>query len=216
MFVATNCYSLNSSERVAVSSLKAQYPSSTFLICKVTSTDEAIDLSAEMTSSDLESSHIPQTPAAAFIFASPTDAQYLANNVDAGLTCVNTFPAELLVGPKIPPSANTTRDQSSIFPRYKRQRFEESRPTVQKQTLQVLDEGVNLILQTENTKLKQWADSVEVPLKPTGQRSGKRMGFFDAAIMLSVATVGVPLLVGLGFVGRVLLRRYSSGKLVLY
>lgn len=216
LFVTTNYDSPSSSERVPVSSLKKQYPSSTFLVCNVTSADEAIDLTAEMANSDSESSHHPQTPAAAFIFASPTDAQYLANNVDAGLTCVNTLPAELLVGPKIPPSTNTIREHSSTFPRYKRQWFEDSRPTVQKQTLQVLDDGVNLIMQTDSTKLKQWADSVEVPLKPTGQRPGKRVGFFDVAIMLSVATVGVPLLVGLGFAGRVLLRKYGSGKLALY
>lgn len=136
----------------------------------------------------------------------------MANNVDASLTCVNTLPAELLVGPKLPPSENTTREQSSIFPRYKRQSFEESRPTVRKESPQVLDDGINVMLQSEDRKFQKWADNTEAPLKPTGQRPGKRLGFFDAAIMLSVASVGVPLLVGLGFVGRLALRRYGSGK----
>lgn len=186
----------------------ADLPSTTLFLNKVTSTDEAIDLSTEVTGSNNL-----QRPSAALIFASPADAQYLANNVDASLTCVNTFPAELLVGPKIPPSAKGSGEPSTaIFPRYKRHFFEDSRPTVQKQTLQVLNDGVDLTLQTGSKQFQQWVESAEVPLKPTGQRPGKRVGFFDAAIMLSLATVGVPLLVGLGFVGRLAFRRYGSGK----
>jgi len=181
----------------------------------VTSSDEAIDLSTELKDGNSESPQRPQTPAAAFIFANSIDAQYLANNVDASLTCVNTLPAEMLVGPKLPPSENTTGEKSSVFPRYKRQWFEESRPTVQNQNTQVLDDGINVILQSESKKFQKWADSTEIPLKPTGQRPGKRLGFFDAAIMLSVGSVAIPLLVGLGLVGRLVLRRYGSGKFTL-
>ncbi|KAK5064921.1 hypothetical protein LTR84_000755 [Exophiala bonariae] len=186
----------------------AGLPSTTLLLCKVTSTDEAIDLSAELGGTG----HI-QGPAAALIFASPADAQYIANSIDASLTCVNTFPAELLVGPKLAPSANRSGEASTaLFPRYKRHLFEDSRPIVQKQTLQVLNGGTDLIVQAETKTFRQWVDSAEVPLKPTGQRPGKAVGFFDAAIMLSLATVGVPLLVGLGFVGRFAFRRYGGGK----
>lgn len=187
--------------------MEAAASSTTLLLCKITSTDEAIDLS-----SDLTRTHHPQTAAAALIFASPSDAQYLANSVDAYLTCVNAFPTELLVGPKLPPSADRTDESSSVFPRYKRHLFEDSRPTVQKQSLGVLHDGVDALVQVETKKFRQWLQSAEVPLKPTGQRSAKGVGFFDTAIMLSLATVGVPLLVGLGFMGRLAFRRYGGGK----
>lgn len=77
----------------------------------------------------------------------------------------------------------------------------------------MLHDGVDALVQVESKKFRQWVHSAEVPLKPTGQRSAKGVGFFDAAIMLSLTTVGVPLLVGLGFVGRLAFRRYGGGKL---
>lgn len=64
------------------------------LIYSATSMDDMIDSIADLTGSPLDA------PSSAFIFASLPEANYLSNAVGADFTCINTFPVELLVGPK--------------------------------------------------------------------------------------------------------------------
>ena len=149
----------------------------TLTLCSMSSTETGIDLCAEMCGHE--------APAAAFIFASPESANYLARHVEAQLTAVNHIPLELLVGPRIP---NTI--VKNVFPRYSSAMFQQCRPQFSK----VSDVSERIGSPVINSvKLLSWANSLQGPLPDSGEKNGKRVDFFEQAIMtaagISLSTI---------------------------
>lgn len=143
----------------------------------MSSTETGIDLCAEICGHE--------APAAAFIFASPGSANYIARHVEAQLTTINHIPLELLVGPRIPRTG-----AKNIFPRYSSTMFQHCQPQLSK--VSAVSERVGgLVL--NSAKLLSWANSLQDPLADSGEKDGKRVDFFEQAIMtaagISLSTI---------------------------
>lgn len=181
------------------------------LLCSVTSTDSAIDLAVEFDHLKGSSPFLVQNPSAAFIFASLSDAQYLANSVDADFTCINNFPAQLMVGPKLPKLSNRSIAGNHGIPRYSREMFEECRTVILKES--PVARFPEDAIETSGTgkgirSFIQWTEDLLMPLKPTGQPEGMRDDIFGVGIMIGLSMIGLPLVAGLGFLGK-----FAIGKL---
>lgn len=173
------------------------------LLYSATSMDDMIDSVADLTGNPLD------TPSSAFIFASLPEANYLSNAVAADFTCINTFPKELLVGPKFPNPTGVIADPRAL-PRYTREMFEESRPVIStpSSTSQMLEHGLTFEQPGLRSKFLDWAELMQAPLQPTGQRLGKRNDFFAVAIGIGAGVViGIPLMIFTTFMGNIVMRR---------
>ena len=198
------CLSSISAERVTTSSRsvlqkdKDKSLPSRLILYSTTSMDDAVDSATNLANDEF------QTPSGAFIFAALPEANYIATSLNANLTCINVFPVELLVGPKLP-NLSSTAQLTPNFPRYTRNMFEESRPVLlsRKPTPRLLleDEITFGKIERDSNSVK-WTESVQLPLKATGQKSGRRTDFFVAAIMTGGAVIAIPLLVSMGLLGR--------------
>lgn len=60
-------------------------------------------------------------------------------------------------------------------------------------------------------RMERWVGMMQLPLKPTGQRLGRRVDFFEAALLTTVFTVVVPALVSLGLLGRFVIGKMGGG-----
>lgn len=181
---------------------EAQKPTN-LLLYSATSMDDMIDSIADLTGNPLN------TPSSAFIFARLPEAKYLANAVAADFTCVNTFPVELLVGPKFPRSMGVIADTKSL-PRYIREMFEESRPVVltPSSISQMVENGLTLEPSGLRSQFLDWTELMQTPLRPTGQRLGVQRDFFAVALGIGAGVViGLPLLILTAFMGKVVIRR---------
>ena len=157
-----------------------------------------------------------QTASGAFIFASSSEANYLANSLNADLTCVNSFPMELLVGPRLSkPMKINIQETSSLLHRYTQGLFKEERAVLlgQSPVCRLLGEDEINIGKSKDTarRMNLWIESMQRPLKPTGQRFGRRMDFFESALLVTICTVVIPTLVSLSLLGRFVIGRIGSG-----
>ena len=152
-----------------------------------------------MNTNDRPSSSKPLSPTAAFIYASPSDAQYIANSIDAIVTCVNTLPTELLVGPPIPRGG-------AISPRYLRSMFSEARPIVTKASSLSFD-PIMPSSYDASQRYESWKSMVQQPLRATRQRPGKRVDFFVQGLLLGSSIVSITLLLGFAVFGNFVFKK---------
>ncbi|KAK0247518.1 hypothetical protein LTR91_024833 [Friedmanniomyces endolithicus] len=139
-----------------------------------------------------------RTAAGAFIFASSHEANYLVNAMNADVTCINSFPPELLVGSRWPrPMKINAQDPSTLLLRYAREIFEDERVVVlgpspvsrlcKEKKMDVFDTAKNA-----TGPMAEWVKRMELPLNPTNQRLGGRRDFFEGALLTTVLTVVLP------------------------
>ena len=157
-----------------------------------------------------------QRASGALIFATSAEANYLANSLNADMTCVNFFPPELLVGSKwARPIKVNIQSVSSGLCRYPRELFEEERIVFlgSSPVSRLLQDDRIDVGDTKNgaRRLGAWLEAAEMPLKPTGQGMGRRMDFFEAALLTSLLTVVLPVLLSLGLIVRSLYGSVTSG-----
>ena len=158
----------------------------------MSSTDDGIDKCAELCGNEV--------PAAAFIFASPKSANYIAQHVEAHLTTVNHIPLEALVGPPAPIGSSLT-----VTPRYTPGLFQQNRPQFSHASDVSTKVGGTVL---DNTKLTAWAKALQVPLPSSGEKAGKRIDFFEQAIM-TAAGVSLSVVLVSTVMGVIWLRRWK-------
>ena len=174
--------------------------------------DDAIDLADALR--DVEEIETTvrrvENPAAAFIFAGPAEAQYLANSVDAALSCVNSIPNELLLGPRVAIPVYGSADVS-VSPRYSRRAFEETRLILSNTspTSHPLDAGFLTVATGSDNALRDWTKTAVSPLRATGQKEGRKVDFFLQAIMTGATVTLLPLVVGLVYLCKLTISRWS-------
>lgn len=125
---------------------------------------------------------------AAYIFAQPPEAKFLAQHLKAHLTVINQIPVNLLVGPAAP--SGTAIEYKY---RYSSEMFSISRPqyiSALPTELSVVDEhlipGWNA---NRATKAKQLRSLATQKLPGTGQAQGYDIGFFEQGIFLGLGIV---------------------------
>lgn len=150
------------------------------------------------------------TPAAAFVFADRYEACYVANALSADLTCLNYFPSELSVGPRCPPRhmQNVQTATSTVAPRYPRGIFEERKPAVLSRTFGSGIVGAGFLAEAVDTRkqFRDWTESISMPLRPTGQPSGKHGNFFLDGLHVGATIIAIPVLGSLIVTARFLLK----------
>ncbi|PMD19586.1 hypothetical protein NA56DRAFT_680077 [Hyaloscypha hepaticicola] len=117
---------------------------------------------------------------ASYIFASPAASKFIAEQVPSHATYINQIPSQILVGP-----ASLVNYPHALHPRFTSNMLSTPRP-------QFITPPTPL---PTASKLKELALK---PLKPTGQRPGHAIGFFEPGILLglgSTAIVVLPFLV---------------------
>lgn len=157
-----------------------------------------------------------RTAAGAFIFASSAEANYLANALNADVTCINSFPPELLVGSRWPrPIKINLQDPSTLLHRYAREVFEEERavvlgPSPLSQLFR--EEKIDVFNKANNatSPMAEWVKRMQLPLNPTNQRLGWRMDFFEGALLTTVFIVVLPAMVCLGLLGKFVIARLDG------
>ncbi len=161
--------------------------------------------------------------AASFLFAAVPEAKYLADFIDAHVSCVNHIPAELLgmyyaeapnsnqvhneneatadaPPPKVGPIA-PLQQTPSLTPRYTLAMFQEPRPQLLNKTvLTTLVEKVQH--EPSDTRLADLKKSLEAPLPPMDRKNGRDVDFFIQALLTGTTVVAVPVLIGLGVTAR--------------
>ncbi len=180
----------------------------TLCIASTKSLDDAINWAEDVIGDPF------RTAAGAFIFASSVEANYLAKALNADVTCINSFPPELLVGSRWPrPIKINLQDPSTLLHRYARELFEEERvvvfgPSPVSQSFQA--EKIDVLNAVNNTTppMAQWVKRMQLPLNATNQRLGRRMDFFEGALLTTIFAVVLPAIVCLGMLGK-----FSVGKL---
>ena len=169
--------------------------------------DDMADLATELRNDGALTSQKPANPALALIYADPQEAQYIANSVDALLTCVNTIPAELLVGPRVPTGG-------CLFPRYSRVMFSELRTTVLEESpLNFYPISQDTVFDNASSqKFRSWEDSMQQPLRVSGQKPGKRVDFFVQSLILGSSLASITLIVGFGILGQIAFKKLGVSK----
>jgi hypothetical protein len=134
--------------------------------------------------------------AATYAFADPPSAKYLTQYIEAHISLINHLPVDLLIGPAYPITTQLPADRST---RYNAASFLVPHPQfVTESASSTLLRSV-LDKPTSAEAVKVWDDALK-PLPPTGQRSGKRIGFFEQGILTGV---GITLFSVIGVVGAV-------------
>lgn len=125
---------------------------------------------------------------AAYIFAQPPEAKFLAQHLKAHLTVINQIPVNLLVGPAAPCGIAMEYKY-----RYSPEMFSIPRPQyihALPTELSVVDEhlvpGRN---PNGTTKVKQLRSLATRKLPGTGQSQGHDIGFFEQGILLGLGVV---------------------------
>lgn len=159
-----------------------------------------------------------QNPAVAFIFADQGESCYIANALNADITCVNSFPAELAVGPRfVTPMQSFTSKKGTLPPRYSRDMFEEQKPTMLHPSAGSEVVGQGFIAEAVETRKRfhHWTESVVKPLAPTGQHAGIHSVFFRDAFFMGAAALVLPVAGMLVTLGSIAVRSVRGGKLSL-
>ncbi|KAL4975279.1 Aldehyde/histidinol dehydrogenase [Aspergillus desertorum] len=151
----------------------------------VSSLDDAIDFCAGF-----------EPLAATYAFADAPSAKYLTQFIDAHISFVNHVPVDLLIGPAFPVSTHPAADRST---RYNAAAFQVPRPQFVTESSSTTLTRTVLDRPTSAEAVKVWDDAVK-PLPPTGQKAGRRIGFFEQGILTGV---GITLISAIGVVGAV-------------
>ena len=166
--------------------------SPTLLLCSMRSSDEGIDICTELFGSDI--------PAAAFIFASPKSANYIAQHVEAQTTMINHIPLEALVGSQAPVGSSL-----AILPRYSPTLFQQKRPQLSQSSDLSKKVGGTVL---DNANLTAWAKQLQAPLPKSNEKDGKRVDFFEQAIM-TAAGVSLSVIVASTVMGAIWIRKWK-------
>ncbi|KAL3422098.1 Aldehyde dehydrogenase family 3 member B1 [Phlyctema vagabunda] len=113
---------------------------------------------------------------ATYIFSSPKAAKFLSEQIASHVSYINQIPSRLLVGP-----ASLPAHPHQLHPRYTTEMFSQPRPQVIEQ---VKDSEIS-------TEIKD--------LRPTGQRPGHAVGFFEQGIFLGLGITAFVILPSLGY-----------------
>ncbi|KAL4742673.1 Aldehyde/histidinol dehydrogenase [Aspergillus similis] len=151
----------------------------------VSSLDDAIDFCAGF-----------ETLAATYTFADAPSAKYLTQYIDAHVSFINHLPVDLLIGPAYPITTHLPADRST---RYNVASFLVPRPQFVTQSASSTLVRTVLDKPSSTEAIKVWDDALK-PLPPTGQKSDKRIGFFEQGILTGV---GITLFSVIGVVGAV-------------
>lgn len=183
------------------------------------SLDDAIDLSnrplsTPTTSSQKARQEEAQLPLAAYIFAAPASAKYLAQFVRARATHSNHVPSEKLLGPAIPtaspsptytlsPITTSTSSSSSPPPLYNATLFTTPHPDFAVPS--ALSRTITSLLSTPasapsaaqqpSALLAPLAARAAAPLPPN-RKFKKGVGFFEQGILIGLGLTAGPVLVG--------------------
>ncbi|KAL6233297.1 hypothetical protein BDW75DRAFT_252112 [Aspergillus navahoensis] len=149
----------------------------------VSSLDDAIDFCAGF-----------ETLAATYAFADAPSAKYLTQFIDAHISFINHVPVDLLIGPAYPVATHPTADRST---RYNAVAFQVPRPQFVTESARTTLTRTVLDRPSSTEAVRVWKGALE-PLPPTGQKAGKRIGFFEQGILTGV---GITLFSVIGVVG---------------
>ncbi|KAL4992700.1 Aldehyde/histidinol dehydrogenase [Aspergillus falconensis] len=149
----------------------------------VSSLDDAIDFCAGF-----------EALAATYAFADAPSAKYLTQFIDAHISFINHVPVDLLISPAYPVTTRPTADRST---RYNAAAFQVPRPQFVTESTNTTLTRTVLDRPTSTEAGKIWDDALK-PLPPTGQKAGKRIGFFEQGILTGV---GITLFSVIGVVG---------------
>ncbi|KAK8234947.1 Aldehyde/histidinol dehydrogenase [Phyllosticta capitalensis] len=156
-----------------------------------TSLDDSIDL--------LNRQHATQpTPLAAYLFADPASAKYLAQFLRARATYTNHVPYKLLLGPALPvvaaalPSASASPYPPSLFttphPDF-------AVPSSLSASLSTILASTTKTTSTSSSPLNALAKDATAPLPPN-RKYKKGVGFFEQGILIGLGLTAGPILVG--------------------
>jgi acyl-CoA reductase-like NAD-dependent aldehyde dehydrogenase len=173
------------------------------LIHSISSLDDAIDFANKGNKPLL----------ATYLFATPRSAKYLSQFIDSHLSLINQVPIELLVGPASPlhPSLPATLSPST---RYPKALFQLPSPAyIHPTALSPLLTSALSSSPSTAISIKELEKHALAPLKPSDQRRGGQIGFFEQGIITGLVTIILPTVVGvmgLTFVaGREVVRRIN-------
>ncbi|KAI2787949.1 hypothetical protein POX_f08331 [Penicillium oxalicum] len=163
--------------------LKKKIDEKVLLVHPVTSLDDAIDM------------NFNQTLAAVYAFAAPASAKYLTQFIDADISWVNHVPSNMLLGPAIP--RNTAYNKHT---RYATTLFQKPRPQLVVPSTTAY--AVDTILDSKTTVRSDalWRAAL-LPLPPTKQRAGFKIGFFEQGILTGVSITLISLIATFSTVG---------------
>ncbi|CZR61845.1 uncharacterized protein PAC_11742 [Phialocephala subalpina] len=118
---------------------------------------------------------------ATYLFASPASAKFLSEQISSHASYINQIPAQVLIGPPAP-----TFSPHALHPRYTPEMFSTPRP-------QFITAPPSLPSSIEMKK------AATKELKPTGQRPGHAIGFFEQGILIGLGSAAVVVLPALGY-----------------
>ncbi|KAK2000353.1 hypothetical protein LX36DRAFT_689478 [Colletotrichum falcatum] len=131
---------------------------------------------------------------AAYFFAGPEEAKYLAQHLPAHISFVNQIPSNLLLGPAAPIS----HEPAFAF-RYSKDMFSVARP----QLIERPDGPFKKVEQLLTSSGAVTAQSLHMlaltPLRPTNQPGNHRLGFFERGFVVSASLVLSVLLPSLAY-----------------
>ncbi|PLB46156.1 ALDH-like protein [Aspergillus steynii IBT 23096] len=152
------------------------------LVHSVTSLDDAIDFGNSMT-----------PLAATYAFAAPSSAKYLTQFIDAHISWINHVPTDMLIGPQIP--TNTPFPSQT---RYSTDLLQLPRPQIAQETRKAAI--VRAALSSSPESATVW-NAALAPLPGTGQRAGRKIGFFEQGIITGGVITLFSVVVSLGTLG---------------
>jgi hypothetical protein len=164
------------------------------ILCSISSSDDGINQWTSISKNG--------TAAATFIFSTPVEAAYISSSIKTHLTFNNHVPVELLVGPRVP-----ERGSASICPRYEPTMFLQVRPQISHSS--AISRAIDQT-RLDLVDLETWMRPLQMPLRATGEKPGRRVDFFDQALT-TAAGLSLSLIIVSGVVGSMILQRWRAG-----
>ena len=119
---------------------------------------------------------------ATYHFGAPSVCKFLSESIPSTVSFVNQIPLALLYGPPSPSSV-----PFSLHPRYTPETFSVSRP-------QIITKGVEI-----PDEVKELREKATIALKPTGQKPGHAIGFFEQGILIGLGVTALIVLPAAGW-----------------
>lgn len=152
-------------------------------VAAVSSLDHAIDMLAS-------DSDAPLT--AAYYFAAPAHAKYLAQFIHANISFINSIPSALLLGPVGP-----AHHAVDVARRYAKRHFVQGRPVAV--TAAAVTAPWQVMVGGESTRAaERLLDEATREIREKKRAEWIAIGFFEQGILIGLGVFGVPLLTCLG------------------
>lgn len=148
------------------------------LIAPISSMDDAINF--------LEDEPVLR---ASYLFSAPAAAKYLGQFISSSLTCTNSIPVELLVGPAAPEGSATT-----LQPRYSPEMFSFASPELIEESN--LSQALSVLSSSESSakEVKKAEDGVDISLQRIAEAFGPPVGFFEQGLLFGLSCVLVSII----------------------